>query len=223
MSGSRSETFAYAAEPSSRLGTGACGIRSRTWRVASRFFAICIQEQQWIASVDATPTGRVRIRLRRWQLLQEGRLDADILDHLKSLHTSAIDARNGYQEALKDAEGRGLTPLFADMIALHESHAAELARELTKANEIPDDKGSFMTLVHKTIMDVRSLFNGLDESVLPGLIDGEKRNVSKYDDVLNEAKPPADVADLLTAQRTAIAQKIAQMETRKAAYDNRAS
>lgn len=158
-----------------------------------------------------------------WQLLQEGRLDADILDRLKSLHTNAIDARNGYQEALTDAEGRGLTPLFAEMIALHESHAAELARELTKANEIPDDKGSFMTLVHKTIMDVRSLFNGLDESVLPGLIDGEKRNVSKYDDVLNEAKPPADVTALLTAQRAAIAQKIARMETRKAAYGSRAS
>ena len=72
-------------------------------------------------------------------------MDSATLDHLKSLHTSAIDARNGYQEALEDAEGKGMTPLFRDMIALHEGNAAELARELTKANEIPDDKGSFMT------------------------------------------------------------------------------
>ena len=114
-------------------------------------------------------------------------MDSDTLDHLKSLHTNAIDARNGYQEALEDAEGKGMTPLFRDMIALHEGNAAELARELTKANEIPDDKGSFMTMVHKTIMDVRSLFDGLDESVLPGLIDGEKRNVSKYDDAFKDA------------------------------------
>ena len=44
-----------------------------------------------------------------------------------------------------------------------------------------------MTVVHETIMDVRSMFNGLDESVLPGLIDGEKRNVSKYDDAILKA------------------------------------
>jgi hypothetical protein len=37
----------------------------------------------------------------------------DILDHLKSLHTCAIDARNGYQEALKRADGKGCPFYFA--------------------------------------------------------------------------------------------------------------
>lgn len=144
-------------------------------------------------------------------------MDSDILDHLKTLHTSAIDARNGYQEALQDAEGKGMSPLFREMIALHEGNASELARELTKANQIPDDKGSFMTIVHQTIMDVRSLFNGLDESVLPGLIDGEKRNVSKYDDGFEIARKSPDVAALLHAQRDRIAHKIANMEMQKTA------
>jgi uncharacterized protein (TIGR02284 family) len=142
-------------------------------------------------------------------------LDSDTIDHLKLLHTSAIDAQNGYQEALEDAEGKGMTPLFRDMIALHEGNAAELARALTKANEIPDEKGSFMTVVHKTIMDVRSLFNGLDESVLPGLIDGEKRNVSKYDDALKDEKTPADISFLLRSQCGKIENKIVEMQGRK--------
>ena len=146
-------------------------------------------------------------------------MDSKILDHLKSLHTSAIDARNGYQEALQDAEGKGLTSLFRDMIALHETNAGELARELAKANELPDDKGSFMTVVQKTIMDVRSLFNGLDESVLPGLIDGEKRNVSKYDDALKDSNNASNITALLTGQRAKIAQKISAMEAQKAAWD----
>ncbi len=150
-------------------------------------------------------------------------MNAEILEQLKSLHTKAVDARNGYQEALTDAEGRGLSPLFADMITLHDRNAAELARELVKANEIPDDRGSFMTLVHKTIMDVRSLFGGLEESVLPGLIDGEKRNVASYDETLEQADLPPDVAKLLTTQREAITQKIVEMETQKAAYDRKAS
>jgi uncharacterized protein (TIGR02284 family) len=150
-------------------------------------------------------------------------LDTELLNHLKSLHTSAIDARNGYREALKDAEGKGMTPLFRDMIALHQGNATELARELTTANEIPDEDGSFMSVVHTTIMDVRSLFNGLDASVLPGLIDGEKRNVAKYDDALKIAKAATNVASLLTAQRATIAQKIAVMETQKAAFERAAS
>lgn len=64
---------------------------------------------------------------------------------------------------------------------------------------MPGDEGSFMTIVHKNIMDVRSLFNGLDESVLPGPIDGEKRNISKYDDALKAIEAPNDIASLLTA------------------------
>lgn len=143
-------------------------------------------------------------------------MDKDILDRLKSLHTSAIDARNGYREALEDAEGKGMTPLFRDMIALHEGSAAELGRELNKAGEKADDTGSFMSVVHKTIMDVRSLFNGLDESVLPGLIDGEKRNLAKYDDALAGASVPMDIANLLRVQRGTIEHKIAQMEQQKA-------
>jgi uncharacterized protein (TIGR02284 family) len=147
-----------------------------------------------------------------------------MLDHLKSLHTSAIDARNGYQEALKDAEAKeaeskAMTPLFRDMIALHDSHATELARELTKNNELADEEGSFMTVVHKTIMDVRSMFNGLDESVLPGLIDGEKRNVAKYDAALNVPQAPATVTSLLMRQRDTLAQKIGFMEMEQAASE----
>ena len=57
----------------------------------------------------------------------------DQIDHLKSLHTASIDARNGYQEALEDAEGRGLTSLFRDMIALHGGHAGELGAALNAA------------------------------------------------------------------------------------------
>ena len=149
-------------------------------------------------------------------------MSTDVLDQLKALHTSAIDARNGYREALKDADGKGMTPLFREMVALHDGNADELARELTRGNEVPDEKGSFMTVIHETIMDVRSLFNGLDESVLPGLIDGEQRNVSKYDDALKETKATPYIVGLLTSQREKIVQKIAEMETQKAASEHAA-
>ena len=144
-------------------------------------------------------------------------MDQNILDYLKSLHTSEIDALNGYEKALEDAEGKGMTPLFHDMIALHDDNAAELGDELVKAGEKPDEEGSFMTLVHQTIMNVRSLFGGLDDSVLPGLIDGERRNAAKYDDALKAASGSPAIVSLLSAQRSKIEEMIALMETQKAA------
>ncbi len=143
----------------------------------------------------------------------------ETLDRLKSLHTNALDARNGYQEALKDAAGRGMAPVFHDMMTLHDDNATELARELLKANELPDEDGSFMTLVHKTIMDVRSMFNGLDEGVLPGLIDGEKRNVAKYDEALRSPRVSPNLVPLLTGQRDSLLQKIAQMQAMMASKE----
>ncbi|MBC7584208.1 PA2169 family four-helix-bundle protein [Tardiphaga sp. vice352] len=141
-------------------------------------------------------------------------LSNDQIDQLKSLHTASIDARNGYQEALEDAEGRGLTTLFRDMIAVHNRHADELGAALTDAGEKPDEGGSFMSTVHRTIMSVRSLFDGLDESVLPGLIDGEERNVGKYEDA-KKLGFPASLSGHLAKQRAELVDKIAAMKAWK--------
>jgi uncharacterized protein (TIGR02284 family) len=131
-------------------------------------------------------------------------------DRLATLHTNAIDARNGYREALRDAEGHGLTTVFEDMIVLHDRNADELAAALTALGEATDDEGSFMTAVHRTIMDIRGLFGGLGPSVLPGLIDGETRNLAAYDEALATALP-AETQDLLTQQRARIAIAVAGM------------
>lgn len=109
---------------------------------------------------------------------------SDISDGLMSLHTRAADARRGYEEALEQAHGHGMTTLFQQMIATHTTNAGELAARLTAMGKRPDTDGSFMGTVHSTIMDIRGLFGGLGESVLPGLIDGEQRNVARYNDVL---------------------------------------
>ena len=146
-------------------------------------------------------------------------MDTHIVDHLKTLHTSEIDARNGYEEALEDAEGKGLTPLFRDMIGLHHANAEELGGMLINAGEDANDTGSILSIVHRTIMSVRSLFDGLDGSVLPGLIDGEKRNVTKYEEALRVLAGSPAIGNVLEAQRDKIQAKIALMEQQAAAYE----
>ena len=142
---------------------------------------------------------------------------SDTLDDVKTLHTHAIDARHGYEEALEDAEGRGMTPLFRDMIALHERNAEELASVLAGLGQVPDDKGSFMSTVHRTVISIRSLFGGLDASVLPGLVDGEKRNLASYDNILGRDAFEADVRGVLERQRGRIHAAVLSMEAMEAA------
>ena len=140
---------------------------------------------------------------------------ADHIDHLTSLHTALIDARNGYEEALKDAEGKGMTPLFREMMNLHQQHADALSAPLNALGAQVDDKGSFPSTVHRTVMSVRSLFGGLDESILPGLIDGEERIIQYYDEALQDVTQNAAEATLLSDQRQMLRRKIDDMNARK--------
>jgi uncharacterized protein (TIGR02284 family) len=144
-------------------------------------------------------------------------MDAPVLDRLKSLHTGAIDARHGYEEALEDAEGHGLTPLFRDMIALHGQNAQELAALLAAAGQRPSDDGSFLSTVHRTIMSIRGLFGGLGQSVLPGLIDGEQRNVNAYDDALKLPAVPPNAQAVLQAARGRLQAALAKMQAARQA------
>ncbi len=140
---------------------------------------------------------------------------SDITDHVLHLQTSVVDARNGYEQALKDSAKNSLVGLFGDMLSLHARHADELGAELVSAGIKPDNDGSFMSTVHRRIMDFRSLFNGLDESVLPGLIDGETRLLSAYDDAIKAASVGTAVHTLLVNQRQSLHQQIASMQSKK--------
>jgi uncharacterized protein (TIGR02284 family) len=138
---------------------------------------------------------------------------SDLADDLKSLHTALVDSRHGYQEALDDADGKGMTPLFRSMIDLRTAHINELDSQLQALGEAPDRDGSFMSTVHRTVIKVRSVLTGLDERILPGLIDGEQRIVGYYDEVLKSA-PAGELSRLLQAQRSAVQSMIAEMKGR---------
>ena len=120
-------------------------------------------------------------------------------EYLESLHTAAIDARNGYREALEEAAGHGLSGLFETMATLHARNAMELNAELARRGVEAKESGSLITLVNMAIIDIRSLFGGLNESILPGLIDGETRILAKYDAAL--ASQELTLSERETVQR----------------------
>ena len=136
------------------------------------------------------------------------------VDTLKSLHTALIDSREGYKEALADAEGKSLTPLFQRIIELRTRHHSELHNLLLAGGEVPDDSGSFMSTVHRTVVKVRATLTGLDENVLPALIDGEERIIGYYEDA-DKSGPPPMAASVLLAQREAVEGLIGEMKRLK--------
>jgi uncharacterized protein (TIGR02284 family) len=138
-------------------------------------------------------------------------MNDDMLEHLKSLHTHAIDAHAGYQEALEDAEGKDLAGLFRSMMSIHTANADELSARLLQNGATADDDGSFMSTVHRSIMKIRSLFGGLGESVIPGLIDGEERNVNAYEDALGLPDWTPEIRAELIKQRDRLSSSVASM------------
>jgi uncharacterized protein (TIGR02284 family) len=138
-----------------------------------------------------------------------------LLEDLKSLHTAAIDARRGYEEARDDAGGRDTRPLFQEMITVHTKNADDLSHVLQRSGAPAGEDGSFMATVNRTVMSVRSLLGALGEGVVPALIDAEKHNLSRYDDILKSPEAPPDVRDVLAKNRERLEAAINRMRALK--------
>jgi uncharacterized protein (TIGR02284 family) len=138
-------------------------------------------------------------------------------DAAQSLHTMLVDSRNGYETALEKTDDAGMTAFLAGMVGLRTRHSTELASRLASEGEDVSDDGSFMTVVHETVMNVRALFSGLDESALPGILDGEERMLRKYDDAIAEAEASTGLWRTLAAQREAVASVVEEIRSRIAA------
>lgn len=150
-------------------------------------------------------------RVTAQRLLWSSQMSENI-EALKSLHTALIDSRNGYEEALEDADGKGLTSLFREMISIHTDSADALTQLLAGYGERSDDNGSFMSTVHRTVIRIRSLFGNLDSSILPGLIDGEERILSYYDEAISASSLGSSERTTLVTQRQTLDRKISDMK-----------
>jgi uncharacterized protein (TIGR02284 family) len=139
---------------------------------------------------------------------------ADLVHSLKSLHTSLIDARSGYQEGLEDAHGKGLGPLFSELSAMHAAHAAVIAEQLKRLGALVDEKGSWMGTFDRVVMKVSSLVTDLDDKFIPSLVSGERIVVAHYDKAIAASAPGNAEYAVLVAQRDALQRAIDEMAAR---------
>lgn len=107
---------------------------------------------------------------------------------LSDLHTAVVDAVKGYDEGASIAKRDDIGALCEDIKTTHMASAHEIAGQLLERGERPTADGSFMGAVHKLVLNTRFLLTADEKSLLPALRDGERKLLTKYDDVLREAE-----------------------------------
>jgi uncharacterized protein (TIGR02284 family) len=131
---------------------------------------------------------------------------------LARLHTQVIDARNGYAEAVDLADSAEMIAIFRDLHDMHSSHAGPLAMAIIDRGGFPGTDGSFMSIVHKAVLNMRAAITGLESNVLPAIRDGEERILKAYDEALEAVADWPQVQWLLRKQIAAIEARIRQLD-----------
>jgi uncharacterized protein (TIGR02284 family) len=131
-------------------------------------------------------------------------------DALKSLHTNLIDAEEGYDEAIKDTDAVAVKSLFETMRSLHQQAHRDVHDILVAKGEQPNESGSFMSMVHKAVISVRSATTGLDNASLDSFASGEERIVTAYDAAISESGDDISNVSKLTEDRNKLMSMIAK-------------
>jgi uncharacterized protein (TIGR02284 family) len=123
-----------------------------------------------------------------------------------------VDTRGAYELALKDTADEEVAGICKEMISLRHSDHQELHQSLILAGEVPDENGSFMSVVHETVVGVRAALSGISKKTLPAFASGEENIVGEYDEALREMNGDPRVMEILTRQKESLLIKIAEMK-----------
>jgi uncharacterized protein (TIGR02284 family) len=134
------------------------------------------------------------------------------VENVKNLHTALIDTRAAYELALKDTDDADVAGICCEMISLRHSDHLELHQSLILAGEVPDESGSFMSMIHETVIGVRAAISGISKKTLPTLASGEEDIVKLYDEALAETGSNLSMTEILMRQRENLVSKIAAMK-----------
>jgi len=119
---------------------------------------------------------------------------------LYDLHTAVVDAREGYEKAIEDADDDTVRQLFESARDTHAEAHADIHGALVLRQGEVGSEGSFMGTVHKAVIAVRAAVTGIDEGALGAFADGETRIVDAYDKAIADEKD-ARVAEMLQRNR----------------------
>jgi uncharacterized protein (TIGR02284 family) len=131
---------------------------------------------------------------------------------LSDIATTLADAIKGYEEMATRAEP-DLASVVERLLALHRTHAAEVAEELARLGGQPEKAGSLMGTVHAAVATARDWLDKLDASAIGAILSGEERILDDYAAAIDTVGGQSDCGQLLTRQRTALNSHVRALST----------
>ena len=136
-----------------------------------------------------------------------------ISEKLNDLLEKTYDAEKGYKKASNNTNNPHLKSFFDKKSAERQTFGQQLKSEITNFGQSWEKDGSVAGALHRTWMDVKSLFSSDDaEAMLEEAIRGEKASVQEYKEVLSETSMPPSTATLLTQQMNQIQADLTQVK-----------
>ena len=129
-------------------------------------------------------------------------------ENLKKLHAALVDTGSAYELALKDTDDEDVVRVCKKMISLRHTDHRELHQSLILAGEEPDENGSFMSVVHETVIGLRAALTGISKKTLPAFASGEEYIIEEYDLALREASGDPKMTEILARQKETLSAKI---------------
>ncbi len=126
-------------------------------------------------------------------------------EKLNDLLEKTYDAEKGFKNAADNVDEGHLKRYFAGKAQERYDFGHALKSEIKQFGQEVDKGDSIAGKAHRSWMDLKSLFSSDDEeAMLEEAINGEKKAIEAYDDVLNETNLPTSTETLLQQQRNKI-------------------
>ncbi|MGP3698005.1 ferritin-like domain-containing protein [Rhodobacter sp. NSM] len=133
--------------------------------------------------------------------------DDAAVDALATLHDRSRDVLAGFDKMVEKAQPE-FRPTAESFRQLHQRQASRLSDMLAKAGRRPDDEGTFMSTVNRTVVTLRSMFDSIDEDVMKQIQDGEQHVLDAFDDALQQSR--GEVHDELARMRQELTDLLAE-------------
>ena len=138
----------------------------------------------------------------------------NISSSLNYLLEKTYDAEKGFKKAAENVDNPRLRSYFKQKADERYSFGHDLKAEIKSFGEDVDKGGSATGAVHRTWMDVKSLFSAdSEESMLEEAIRGEKSAISEYEEVINDAAIPETTRSLLVSQKNQIESGLSKIKS----------
>ena len=135
------------------------------------------------------------------------------INSLQELLEKNYDAEKGYKKVLEEADSENLKEFLKQQAVMRNRFATEIHKAIRALNAEPKEKGSTTGDLHRTWIDLKTLFTkNDDEAVLEECIRGEKASLKEYEEKLKKTPFSPETKAMLEKQLQQIQTTVSEIK-----------